>query len=173
MNLVCLDSHYFTWGILKKSKAGQEDLIPQTVEFFGWLDETKATVVVPTPIITELLMGADADERYQILSVLDSQFRVVEFDTLSAKYAADIWNTKKNTGVIGGIVKAELQKTGMSLRSKIKIDTLIIASAMAAKVNVIYTEDGDFMKLAEGFLVTRKMPLSSQLKLPFPNPDML
>ena len=162
MNLVCLDSHYFSWGVLAKAKAGQENRIQQATEFFRLLDEMDATIVVPTPIVTEPLMGADPTERHQILSELESKFKVAEFDLLSAKYAADIWNTKKASGVIDEIVQS-----GTSLRTKIKIDTQILAVAMASNVTVLYTEDEKFSKLADGFMVTRKMPIQLQSELPF------
>lgn len=76
MNLVCLDTHYFRWGLLLKATPGQEDRITQATEFFRWLDETDATIIVPTPIVTELLMGADVTERHKILTELESKFRI-------------------------------------------------------------------------------------------------
>lgn len=62
MNLVCLDSHYFQWGILGRARPSQQERKAQALEFFKILDETDATVIVPTPIITELLMGATPEE---------------------------------------------------------------------------------------------------------------
>ena len=157
MNLVCLDTHYFCWGILLQSRESQKDMIPAAIEFFKWLDDTDAIIVVPTPIVTELLMGADASERLKILSELEGKFRVMEFDLLSAKYAADIWNAKKASGAL-----EELLKTGASKRTRLKIDVQIVAIAMAANASVLYTEDSDFQKLADGFIPVRKMPLQAQ-----------
>ena len=157
MNLVCLDTPYFSWGLLLKATPGREDRIQQATEFFSLLDSMDSTIVVPTPIVTELLMGADPTERHKILTELENKFRVAEFDLLSAKFAADIWNTKKASGAID-----EITKSGASLRTKIKIDTQILAIAMATNVTVLYTEDENLSKLADGFMVTRKMPVQLQ-----------
>ena len=153
MNLVCLDTHYFTWALLERATLGQEDMIPKAKALLKRLDDTKAIVVVPTPIITELLMEADVRERDKILAVMNERFHVVEFNTLAAKLAADVWNTKKRAGVIDAI-----KKSGESMRTKIKIDTLILGSALAENVGVLYTQDGNLAKLADGLMVVATMP---------------
>jgi rRNA maturation endonuclease Nob1 len=154
-----LDSHYFQWGILLKAREAQKDKIQTAKEFFDWLDKTKATIVVPTPIVTELLMGATVEERTKILTELDSRFYVKEFDIQAAKIAADIWNKKKADKVI-----EELRKSGESMRTKIKIDLQILAIALAANVTTLYTEDGNLEKLADGLpILCRKMPLQAQI----------
>lgn len=157
MNLVCLDSHYFQWGVLAKSLESQKDKIGQASEFFKLLDETDATIIVPTPIITELLMGATAAEAVKIIGVIDANFRVAEFDVITAKIAADIWNTKKGQAEIEAFLK-----TGDSLRTKMKIDTMILATAITSNASILYTEDEGLAKLASGYIPTRKMPLASQ-----------
>ena len=80
-----------------------------------------------------------------------------EFDLQAAKIAADVWNQKKASGVID-----EIAASGASMRTKIKIDLQILAVAMAANATVLYTEDGNFTKLADGFIPVRKMPLQAQ-----------
>lgn len=157
MNLVCLDTQYFIWGVLQQSRPSQVDQIAPAVEFFRWLDENNSTIIVPTPLVTELLMRAEPDERGKILSVLEGNFSIREFDMLSAKYAADIWNQKKRAGVIDEIKKGEI-----SLRTKIKIDTQLLAIAMAAEATVFYTDDEKLVKLAEGFIPARKIPMQAQ-----------
>ncbi len=162
MNLVCLDTQYFIWGVLQQSRPSQVEQIAPAVEFFRWLDENNSTIIVPTPLVTELLMGAEPDERAKILSVLEGEFSVREFDMLSAKNAADIWNLKKRAGVIEELVKQGKSKGDLSVRSKIKIDTQILAIAMAAGATVLYTNDEELKTLADGFIPARKIPMQAQ-----------
>jgi len=161
MNLVCLDSHYFKWAILERSRIGQEDMIPKAKQLLKDLDDSDATIIVPTPIITELLMEADLDQRELLLNTIAERFHIVELDVLAAKLAADVWNTKKRAGVIDQIIAS-----GESMRTKIKVDTLILGVAMAAKVNSLYTEDKKFRTLAEGSITTRQMPDVREVQMP-------
>lgn len=161
MNLVCLDTHYFTWALLETATLGQEDKIPKSKRFFQHLDETESTIVVPTPVITELLMEAELEERARILSVVTERFHVVEFDVLAAKNAADVWNTKKRSGVI-----QRLREEGTSMRTKIKVDVQFLGIAMASNCSILYTEDKNLRTLADGLIITRQMPeIADQMTL--------
>ncbi|HRH95587.1 MAG TPA: hypothetical protein PLB55_06605 [Prosthecobacter sp.] len=153
MNLICLDSHYFLWGILERAEPDQLHMIPKAKAFFRKLDETKAIIVVPTPLITELLMKSDPSEREKIMTTLKQRCYVKEFGVLAAKIAADIWNAKTNTGLI-----EELKKSGVSMRTKIKVDTQILAVAMVANAVTLYTEDEKLQRLADGYLIVSSMP---------------
>ena len=153
MNIVCLDSHYFLWGILERAQPDQLDMIPKAKAFFRKLDEIKSIIVVPTPLIMELLMKSDPSEREKIMSTLRQRFYIKEFGVMAAKMAADIWNAKTNTGLI-----EELKKSGVSMRTKIKVDTQILAIALVANAVTLYTEDEKLRKLADGYLIVSSMP---------------
>ena len=108
---------------------------------------------MPTPIITEILMEAEPHERDKVLAILHERFHIKEVDTLAAKHAADVWNFKKRSGVI-----AELQASGASMRTKLKVDVLILGVAMAENVPVLYSHDKGFRTLCEGYITARDIP---------------
>ncbi|RYD21743.1 MAG: PIN domain-containing protein [Verrucomicrobiaceae bacterium] len=161
MKLVCLDSMYFIWGLLKKSSPSQSDKIEQAEEFLKSLDDDDATVIVPTPLLQELLMDCDPSERTALITQLKSRFVLAPFDAASAQIAAKIWNEKKRAKVID-----QIRSSGDSMRTKIKIDIQIIAVACSQNASVLYTNDANLAKMAEDYIVTRDMPVfRKQLEL--------
>lgn len=171
MNLICLDSQYFSWAIRQRPTAGQEGMVDKAKAFFRLLDDVKATILVPTPVVTELLLGADVSERTEILRQLEERFYVREFDKISAVHAADVWNKKRKDGVID-----QLRKNAVTIlppegngwmRSKIKVDIMILGTAIASNVSAFYTEDAGLASLADGFVPVRAMPeIATQPLLP-------
>ncbi|MES2660208.1 MAG: hypothetical protein V4689_16410 [Verrucomicrobiota bacterium] len=153
---------YFIWGILKRPTLGQEDRIFPAEKFFKFLDDTDASILVPSPLLTELLMQSSPAEHQTIFDLLGERFFVGDYDTNAAKLAADIWNTKKRDAAIQDLIKTG----GTSYRTKLKVDLQILAIAMSNHASMLYTNDGKFKKLAESYIVVNDMPeVSEQMDL--------
>ncbi len=176
MNLVCLDCQLFSWGVLGRASKGQEDKIPRAQFLIKHLDETRAAIVIPTPVVTELLMGADPSERANILHVLEERFYVREFDQMAAIHSADVWNKKRKDGVEARIRQHAIEvipgEGNGWMRSTLKVDIMILGCAIAANVSAFYTNDNNLKKWADGFLPVRglpEIPEQSPMLLNFPN----
>ena len=56
MGIVCIDTHIVIWGIKKQATKGQENMISRAESFLNWLDENKKKIIIPVPVISELLV---------------------------------------------------------------------------------------------------------------------
>ena len=123
------------------------------------LQDRREAVVVPTPVLSEVLVHADeaAPEYLSILSET-SRFRIVPFDERAAIELAEM--TRR------ALSKGDLRAGTNSTRAKLKFDRQILAIARVEDECHIYTDDGDMCKVAraEGFDVTatRDIPLRTQ-----------
>jgi len=107
-------------------------------------------------------MQSSPAEHQKIFDLLGEQFFVGDFDINAAKLAAEIWNTKKRDAVLQDLLK----NGGTSFRTKLKVDLQILAIAMSNHASTLYTNDGNFRKLAESYIVVNDMPeIAEQMDL--------
>ncbi|MGH6677502.1 MAG: PIN domain-containing protein [Bradyrhizobium sp.] len=113
------------------------------------LDKQKDIVIVPTPALSETLIGA-GDAAPQYLEILNktSRFRVAAFGARAAVEAA----ARHREAVQGGD-----KKEGSESWAKVKFDRQIIAIAKVEGAERIYSEDADIHRhgKAEGLKVIR------------------
>ena len=125
----------------------------------GTLQGRQEAVVVPTPVLSEVLVHADeAGPAYLDILGNTSRFRIVPFDERAAIELAEM--TRR------ALSKGDLRAGTNATRAKLKFDRQILAIARVEDENHIYTDDGPMRKLAEaeGFEVTatRGIPLPTQ-----------
>jgi predicted nucleic acid-binding protein len=152
-DLICLDSHILIWGISEYATSGQELMIDKTKRFLKWLDNRKATILVPTVVVAEFLMNVPPEHHATITNLLDRSFVIAPFDTVAAAYFSKIWQTKKDQGIID-----EARRDGKT-RELIKVDGMLVATAVARKAKIIYSYDNKGVcKFAEGFIEVAEIP---------------
>jgi len=103
-------------------------------------DRTK--IVIPTPVLAEVLVRSDEDERAALIArfTRSASFRVEAFDERAAMELADI----EKTAIDGGDKRGGVQGPW----TKIRFDRQIVAIARVAGADTIYTDDGDLAKHA-------------------------
>lgn len=123
MKIVCIDSMLFVWGIRKESSQGQEAMIERAESFFEYLEKDKSTILLPTPILSEILrpVPIDSDKYNRILDIINEKFMVAPFDAIAAVKCAEITQKK----IIDTDIKALLDQNFLNKR-KIKFDAMII-----------------------------------------------
>jgi predicted nucleic acid-binding protein len=140
--LVAIDSNIFIWGVRKDSSHEQLAMIQKTENFFDWLDAKKTRIILPAPIITEVLSPVtDKDDRKAFMDIIYQKFRIAPLDDISAEIAAEIWGKNKD-------FKQFYDVDGFGLKNRFKYDLMILAIAKAQKVSCLYTEDNGLRKLA-------------------------
>lgn len=102
------------------------------------LSKARTKVIIPAPVLCEVLAGAGAAANDYIKNLTQSPFRVAPFDTRAAIECA-------NAIAPNGMRK----KSPASPRGKIKFDHQIVAIAIVEQVAVIYSDDGDIFNLAK------------------------
>lgn len=158
---VCLDTHIIIWGIKEEATLGQEKMIQKAKAFLTWLDNEGIKGILPSPVITELLMHVPVEKHLEVMTILQKKFMIPSFDNAAAQCYAKIWSNKNDAGIIEKM-KSELLVT----RDVIKIDCQIVAIAVVQKASCIYSYDIKLKKFAEGIIEVKEMPeLAKQLEL--------
>ncbi|MBH8556722.1 hypothetical protein [Hymenobacter negativus] len=135
------------WAIKKTATAGQEDRIALSVALLNDLDRSKKKVIMPCPIITELLaLVSDAKERADHLSYCNINFRTPALDANTAAVSAKIWNDNKDRW------KDIYSEHSPNFRNRFKFDLMILGVAVANKVECFYTGDKALKNMAAQYL---------------------
>jgi predicted nucleic acid-binding protein len=106
------------------------------------LHKTKQTILIPTPVISEVLTVSGAGLRYLVILQKTPVFRIEPFDARAAIELAEMNKIHLATGDKKAGIDAPWQK--------IKIDRQIIAIAKVAGAKIIYTNDASLKATAEG-----------------------
>jgi len=112
------------------------------------LSDKKATIVLPTIAIAELLVPVPSGQKSQLLSELQKVFACRPFDLPATAIAADLWSRYKQLP----------QDQQYESRDILKSDAMIVATAKAAGATVFYSHDGRCRKMASLVMVSRDLP---------------
>lgn len=116
---------------------------PKVDHLVDTLDKLRSRIIVPTPALSELLVGAkDAAPAYLDIISRSRFFRIEPFGTKAAVEAADM---TRNAIAMG-------DKRGGAVDStwpKVKFDRQIVAIAKVTGCATIYSDDDDVRRFAE------------------------
>jgi len=134
------------------------------------LSEAGTRVVIPTPVLSEVLVGAGTARSQYLTEITTSHaFLVAPFDVKAAVELSFLLD--------GGAKPAKRKLTRQETWAKVKFDRQIIAIARANRIKDIYTDDGNLTSVATANDVavhhTWELPLPPQkqqqeLNLPVP-----
>ena len=148
MAIVAFDAAYLI-KLLDPKVKGEGDVDARLAHLIETLDKRKDDIVVPTPALSEVLIGAgDAAPDYLDILNKTARIRIAPFGTRAAVEAA----ARHREAIDAGD-----KKEGSANWAKVKYDRQIIAIAKVEGAERIYSEDGDVVRLgqAEGFKVLR------------------
>lgn len=142
---ICLDSNILIWGVRKESSPGQEDNIEYAKYFLEDLKKRGVTIIIPTPVLAEILIPVPKNLRNGIISDLSSFTRIEGFDLSASLKFAELFANLKKQDIES--YKKETTKT----RNALKIDLMVISIAIIKKCKIIYTGNiKEYKKLAIG-----------------------
>ena len=148
MKVVCLDTNVLIWGIKEEAEPGQENMIPRAKAFLQYLDENHIPAVIPSVVLAEFLVRTPPENHAEIIQKLEKSFIISMFDVGSSSSFANLWN-KKN-----GIRKEDPVCT----RDHMKIDLMVVATAISAGLSSICSSDPHVIKAAEGLINCIDLP---------------
>ncbi|MHB1669222.1 PIN domain-containing protein [Thiomonas sp.] len=96
------------------------------------LSKTRKRVLIPSPVLSELLVYAGKAANEYVQKLQEPPFRIVPFDTRAAIECADAMHRHGLKG-----------KGKDNPRAKVKFDRQIIAIAQVERVEAIYSDDSD------------------------------
>jgi len=112
------------------------------------LEKSREKIVVPTPVLSEILVRAGTAESQQIVERLNrySVFRVEPFGARAAIEVAAMTRTAIGGGNKRGVSKAPW--------TKVKFDRQIVAIAKVIGAETIYSDDSDIQSIANAVDIT-------------------
>jgi hypothetical protein len=134
---------------LTDSKGAAIDHIPERVAYLvKTLEGIKSRIIVPTPVLSEILVRATAQDTQRILDEINraAVFRIEPFETRAAIEVAIM----TRTALAGGDKKAGSQVPW----AKVKFDRQIAAIAKVAQASAIYTDDDNLATTAKAVGLT-------------------
>jgi predicted nucleic acid-binding protein len=133
--MVVFDANFLIYFLDSKVKGGV-GANPRVDHLVATIQKTGERIVVPTPALCELLVGAaEAGPAFLAIIARSKYFRIAEFGTRAAVEAAALQRDAKLKGVKRGT-------TPGADWGKVKFDRQIIAIARVVGATTIYTNDG-------------------------------
>jgi predicted nucleic acid-binding protein len=136
------------WSVFHKNAA----------EIIDELVESKEEIIIPTPVIAEILEAIEPHKHGQIVQMLEEFVILAELDTNAAIESARIMQKRQKN-----LISSPKQRT--------KIDGLIIAIAVSRHASAIYTRNvKDYQALAPAHIRIQDCPtVGKQIRLNFPS----
>lgn len=147
---VIVDTQFLIWAIRKEASPGQEDRLSLARRYLAALTDSRRQIVVPAPVLAELLAGANG--RQACAEEVLRSCRVVPFDAMAAMQFAEVFGTTSSDW------RVEIGDKG---RVRMKFDMMIIAIALATRINALLTFDDGLQNLAKRFHITIYKPQGS------------
>lgn len=107
--------------------------------FVSEAEKRNALILIPTPVLSEFLIGVESPKYQEYLDVLNGSacFEVVDFDTSAAIECAQLPDRKELVQISPGQVA-----------SKLKYDRQIVGIALAAMADEVWSHDDSLRKIA-------------------------
>lgn len=139
MPRICLDTQILAWAMRGPRDAREEALREKSLYLIHELEAQRADIIIPAVAVAEFLGLMPSSQRLPLVAALESTFQVIPFDPMAA------------------FEFTRLPLTGDS-REKNKSDRMILATALAAKADVVYSEDQDLHDIGHSFIEVRRLP---------------
>ncbi len=147
--MVTFDTPLLIYGIQQKASSENADLVTRTKELIRRLGDKRAKIMVPAPALTEFLVGLPPPLRSP--KILTDLFAVGSFDAQCAQIAAEL---QANVDRM-----KQIRQQYQIPKQCLKVDTMIIATAIAYNSGMIYTNDlGHFKDIAQNRIVIKEIP---------------
>lgn len=107
--------------------------------FVAEAERKNAVVLIPTPVLSEFLIGVETSKFQEYLDILNGSacFDVVDFDTAAAIECAQLPDRKELAQISPG-----------QAASKLKYDRQIVGIALAAMADEVWSHDDSLRKIA-------------------------
>jgi predicted nucleic acid-binding protein len=153
--IVCLDTAVLIWGVRGFASRNQEHESVRAERYIKWLTLKQAKVLVPSIVLSEYLVGANATELHDG-TIFEKGFQIAPFDVPAAKIAADL---SRDIDLIKTVAREHQVQ-----RQCIKSDIMIAAVAIHRQAEKIITTDSGFRVFER--IVADKIAISKIPEIP-------
>lgn len=146
--ICCIDANVYIWGVKKQ---GDIDMIERAQHLFKWMDDNKHQVMLPTIVLAEILAPEPLEKHPVIMEVVTKNFIVADFDLrASSRYAILFMNKIEALKKIAAENDIDNQK--------MKVDHLIVATALVGGANCIYSHDRGLKTFGQRHIDVKDLP---------------
>lgn len=151
--IIGIDSMIFVWGVRGAPTPGQEDKVKPAQDFIKWVESKEWGILLPTPMIAEILSPVPPEHHQNVMSLIDKRFLVAPFDLPASHKCAELLYKSYNEPEL---IKYRLDNA--IPKQKMKYDCMIAAICIVRKIDTIYSEDDDIKKFADGQISVKPIP---------------
>ncbi len=149
MDVVCIDTQILSWAIVKKPPNSNPNLVHIATDFMQWVQDQNFTVIVPTIIVSELLIPVPIEDHPRLLQLLSANYRIVPFDLPSARKMAEM----RQAFIIQNRLRVLLDPNRPdATKAALKADVMIIATALAHGAQALYSHNTDMRNMAKDYI---------------------
>ncbi len=127
-------------GLTRPDSSLELDRVDERAQaFVSEVERRNALILIPTPVLSEFLMGVEVSKYQEYLDTLNGSacFEIVDFDTAAAIECAQLPDRQELAQISPG-----------QIASKLKYDRQIVAIALAAMANEVWSHDDSLRKIA-------------------------
>ena len=155
--MVCLDTMVVLWGIQSYADEGQKGMISRTKSYLKALSEKGESVMIPTPVVSECLVGLSEDQMNAQRALIEGRFFIPAFDLSAAVEAARLLSNKH---------AFDLARSKGAKREQLKVDAQIAAIAIVNGAEKIISHDAHMKTVAQNRIPVEEVPdIPEQLDL--------
>lgn len=149
--ICCIDSNTFIWGIKRKANPDQQDMIPRAEYLFQWIDDNKHQILLPSVVLGEILVPEPLERYPVILEKISKNFIIQDFDARAASRYAQLFTNRLDA------IKKIAKENNID-NQQMKVDHLIIACALVAGANCIYSFDKGLKAFGQTYIDVKDLP---------------
>lgn len=151
-DVVCIDAHILIWGVRRSAEPGQEIMIERAAYFVDKCQEDGVKILLPSIVFGEVMAGTPTEMAGALARTMQKRFMIAPFDAHAAEEFGRMWHHWKDNHP-----DSKIREEGFS-RRKLKVDHMILATAIARGAWCIYSHDGDMRRLADGRIEVSELP---------------
>jgi predicted nucleic acid-binding protein len=144
-----VDTNILIWGVRKQPDPSRPDMVDRCSKLIADLQARSITIAVPSVVLAEYLMGHSSEDQKREYNIIGQSFFVPPFDVPAAAICAELYDKETFDAIRAEGVPRQCLKT----------DYKVIATAIAARCDRIYTDNvAQFRRIANGRILVTEVP---------------
>jgi predicted nucleic acid-binding protein len=144
MALVAFDAQTCIWGIARPYSNGNDPTkVAAVTALTKNLRKHNVNIVIPSTVVSEFIAPLPFEKQREMFDDLNKKYRIAYHDPKATMILGEILNYHHSN--------KKYQSLGIT-KTAMKYDAYIIATAISAGAECIYTTDGDFITIAAHFI---------------------
>ena len=147
--MICFDTTPFIWGMQSSSddEATLNENFRKMRLFLERLASENQRIMIPTVVLAEYLVKVPVEDHAAEVNRIQAIYRVFPFDVKAASISADIGGSLTYQSTVNQFAETQ-HVTREEARQLVKVDVMIVATAIANNAERIISEDPHIRSIA-------------------------